>query len=119
MAALRKIAVVYGTNSGGGFGDVGKFALKHALKAPGVTVNAIALDSGATAEPNFDIETDVQPESLQLEVKDALKGVETAKIVLEDKDAQSQLEAQFEGVAAVIACVGTRQSGVKFGLYIC
>ena len=92
-------------------GDVGKYALKHALKSPGVAVKAIAMTSGAAAEPNFDIEVDVQPEALQLELKDALEGVETTKIVIEEKNAQRQLEQQFNDVEAVIACVGSRQSG--------
>ena len=113
MSVAHKIAVVYGYS---GMGDVGKYALKHALKAPGVTVKAIAMASRATAEPDFDADADVQPEALQLELKDALKDVETAKIVIEDNDAQSQLEAQFEGVDAVIACVGSRQSGGNFSL---
>ena len=69
MSVAHKIAVVYGYS---GMGDVGKYALKHALKAPGVTVKAIAMASRATAEPDFDADADVQPEALQLELKDCL-----------------------------------------------
>jgi NAD(P)H-binding len=92
-------------------GDVGKYAVAHALKMPGVTVKPIAMTSRASAEPNFDIDVDVKPESLRQEILAALKDMKPAKIVVEDQDARSQLEEQFEGVDAVVACVGNRQSG--------
>lgn len=114
MAAPRTIAVIYGTNAGGGFGDVGKYVLAHALKAPGVVVKPIAMTSRATAEPNFDIEADVEPEELQQQLKDALKGISPAKLVVEDEDTTAKLEEQFQGVDAVVACVGSRQPGRKF-----
>jgi hypothetical protein len=95
-------------------GDVGKYALAHALKATGVNVRPIAMTSRATADPNFDIEVDVFPEELKIELKKALGDIKPAKLVVEDEDTTAQLEAQFDGVDAVIACVGSRQPGKKY-----
>jgi hypothetical protein len=45
MSSQRSVAVVYGTI--GGMGDVGKYAVAHALKMPDVTLRAIAMASKA------------------------------------------------------------------------
>jgi hypothetical protein len=96
---------------GGGMGDVGKYVVAHAYNMAGVTVKEIAMTSRASAEPNFDIDVDVKPESLRQKILDDLKHMKPVKIVVEDEDAATQLEKQFEGVDAVVACVGSRQSG--------
>jgi hypothetical protein len=95
-------------------GDVGKYAVAHALKAPGVIVRPIAMTSRATAEPNFDIEVDVLPEELQIELKKALADIKPVQLVVEDEGTTAELEAQFDGADAVIACVGSRQPGKKY-----
>jgi hypothetical protein len=42
------------------------------------------------------------------------KGVSPCEVVVEDDDAQMKLEEQFDGVDAVVACIGSRQPGKKF-----
>eukprot|EP00892_Ulva_mutabilis_P000832 jgi/Ulvmu1/1074/UM105_0033.1 len=112
MSPSRSIAVVFAPQ--GGMGDVGKYVVAHGLKMANVTVKPIALTSKATAEAKFDFEVDVQPQALQDELRQVFENVSPAQIVLEDPGAQHQLEQQFEGVDAVIACIGSRQPGKKF-----
>lgn len=95
-------------------GDVGKYVIAHALKTADLAVKPIAMTSKATAEPKFDFEVDVQPQSLQDELKAVFDDISPTQVVLEDAGAQQQLEKEFEGVEAVVACVGSRQPGKKF-----
>lgn len=45
----------------GGVGDVGKFAVAHALRAANVIVKPIAMTSRATTPAKFEFQVDVEP----------------------------------------------------------
>lgn len=64
----------------GGMGDVGKYVVAHALKTAGVTVKPVAMTSKATAEPKFDFEVDVKPQSLQDELKAVFDDITPAQV---------------------------------------
>lgn len=80
--ALSTVAITHSQEAHlqGGLGDVGKYVISHALKTEGLTVKPIAMTSESTAEPKFDFEVDVHPQSLQDELKSVFDEVSPAQV---------------------------------------
>ncbi|CAK9083586.1 unnamed protein product [Durusdinium trenchii] len=105
----KKIAVVWASK--GGLGDVGKFAASHAaLRGSAVELTAVALseDGAATGVES----TEVFPATRAEKLQETLKDVEIKKVNIKSEDAEESLATIFSGVDAVIACPGSRQSGI-------
>jgi putative NADH-flavin reductase len=108
ISGAKTLAIVYGTR--GGLSDVGKFALQHALKAPGVTVRALALYDGRSQsadEPGFG--ADVTDAALRDSLAAALRDFGAPVVDVNSVEAAIKLEQTIRGADAVIACVSSRQ----------
>lgn len=103
------IAIIYGTR--GGLGDVGKFAATQAFKDPTITARIIAMSASSKESKDKGIGADVKNEQLNEELKNDMNRIPITYIDVESDSAQGLLEEQFDGVNAVVSCLGNRQPG--------
>lgn len=108
--ASKLVAIVWASK--GGLGDVGKFAAMHAaakgseqLRFRAVAVSEDGQDTGIDA-------TEVKPAERLEKLQEILKDVEILKLNINSDDAEAQLAQTFQGCDSVIACPGSRQSGI-------
>mmetsp|Transcript_42798 Transcript_42798/g.96082 ORF Transcript_42798/g.96082 Transcript_42798/m.96082 type:complete len:248 (-) Transcript_42798:36-779(-) len=104
----KTVAVLWASR--GGLGDVGKFAAMHAAKRESVELRAIAISEDGS-ETGIET-TDVVPTSRREPLQQALEGIEILKLNIADKSCHERLVEVFRGCDAVIACPGSRQSGI-------
>lgn len=64
----------------GGLGDVGKFAVAHALQATNVALKPIAMTSRASAPAKFDFEVDVEPKKYREALKAVFDGLNPVQV---------------------------------------
>ncbi|CAE7190659.1 unnamed protein product [Symbiodinium sp. CCMP2456] len=108
MSTKQTIAVVWA--SAGGLGDVGKLAAMHAKRRDGVELRAVAISEDGQATG---IETtEVVPVSRRETLQKEMEGVEILKLNISDNNCREQLATVFQGCDAVVACPGSRQSGI-------
>eukprot|EP00040_Diaphanoeca_grandis_P044491 m.12502 g.12502 ORF g.12502 m.12502 type:complete len:253 (+) comp9334_c0_seq1:150-908(+) len=107
-----KIAVLYGTK--GGLGDVGKFAVIHAVRLlQPKNVKIVALSAESTEGDDLGFEIDVYPDrdTVHKQFREIMlkHKANVVKIDIEGEDAESKIAAALEGTDAVVACLGNRQ----------
>ena len=111
------LVVVFGVK--GGLSDVGKYAVKHALRHNGDwTVRLIALSGGqaegyetlATVDPGKDTGPAIKRD--QRELKDIITAAEVLKIDIKASTAQQQLEDAFQQADVVVSAIGSRENSL-------
>ena len=107
MEAAKTVGIVWASK--GGLGDVGKIVAMLALKEK-VQIKAVALSKDG--KDGLD-GTEVVPVERREKLLEALKGLEVAKIDITEDSAEDQLAELFKGCSAVVACPGSRQSGIS------
>ena len=110
------LVVVFGVK--GGFSDVGKYAVKHALKHQDEwTVRFVALSSAttegyksmATVDPGSNIGPTNEKDQKELKEIINTTAADILKVDVEASTAQQQLERAFEQADTVISAIGNRQ----------
>lgn len=109
-ALPRRVAVIYGTK--GGLGDVGKFAAAQAFKKAGVDARIVAMSALSIEGDDKGFEADVKDISIRQQLQKDLAQIPVRYIDVESKSAQMELERIFDGVDAVVSCLGNRQPGM-------
>lgn len=121
--ANKSVAIVYATR--GGMGDVGKFAAALAHKDPSISERVVAMtaasDAIQTDENNSNTDSsgtgvaqlDVTDQSLVQQVVTDFADMSVSHINIDDhaNSTPESLETALRGVDAVVACMGSRQSG--------
>mmetsp|Transcript_10793 Transcript_10793/g.22993 ORF Transcript_10793/g.22993 Transcript_10793/m.22993 type:complete len:252 (-) Transcript_10793:160-915(-) len=107
LTTPKVVAVIFAVH--GGMGDVGKFALAHALQMPGVTVRAVGLCASISDETLDCRHADVTlPEELDY-LDSALKSISLPTARVGTAEATALIQLAVSDADAVIACVGNRQ----------
>lgn len=110
-AIPRCVAVVYGTK--GGLGDVGKFVAAQAFKRAGVQARVIAMSALSTEGDDRGFQADVHDDSIRQQLQKDLEQIPIHYIDVESDSAQTELKRLFDGVDAVVSCLGNRQPGMS------
>ncbi|CAE7367100.1 unnamed protein product, partial [Symbiodinium natans] len=85
-------------------------AAMHAMRRDGVELRAVAISEDGKATG---IETtDIKPISRREPLQQAMEGCDILKLNITDSSSREQLVTTFQGCDAVVACPGSRQSGI-------
>mmetsp|Transcript_45950 Transcript_45950/g.71991 ORF Transcript_45950/g.71991 Transcript_45950/m.71991 type:complete len:248 (-) Transcript_45950:432-1175(-) len=108
---MATIAVLYSALSSG-MGDVGKFAVMHAVQK-GISVRPVALTWSTNYDEAVGLDVDVADKAVdgKERVKSVLQGLDYVKLDMAHAGAKGKLEEVFTGVDGVVACLGSRQPG--------
>jgi len=112
-SAAKQVAIIYGTK--GGMGDVGKFALIHAVKTlPLENIRVLAMSNEAVEGNSLGLDIDVKCETglVHQQFKAAIEQVNVVKIDVESDQAELEIGNGIKHVDAVVACLGSRQSAL-------
>lgn len=93
-------------------GDVGKFAATQAFQNQSISTRVVAMSSANKEGTDNGIDADVVDETIREQLKTELSKIPITYVDVESESAQRQLEQVFDGVDAVVTCLGNRQPGM-------